>query len=1073
MTAINTTIIDNRDGNTLLTALQRMGAGGRDLTVASAFFSLDALLLLADALDGYDRIRILFGDDASPKQRRLLLEKLRLTSDADLLVQREKLPLLSALQKVEALFRSGRVEARCYTANKFHAKAYLIMRPDVYPAQMAVIGSGNFTRPGLLQNTELNVELTPEQTSQLQQWYEERWEEAAEDVVTEDVLNEIRRQIDLYDPYYIYLKALYTWGQDRQGPGLERRSKLQEMLDKHQEDGYLQALKIIEKQHGVMICDGVGLGKSFIALALIEHFCREGKNVLLLAPKNILENSWKGYLRDHLSRYRSPFGNIHEMPMTALGFEPNSYGKDQDLLDLIDEDQDIVRQFCERSDVIVIDESHNFRTRSANRYRNLYNIIEPCNGKRKTVVMLSATPINTVYTDMSSQLALITHEGGAIDGYSIEQIRKAARELDKDRSQDMSGQLSLQIGYTPSETLNKVLERVLIQRSRTTCKQLSVAAGRDLRFPKRNDPECIEYAIGRESESYRVLIELADERFRPLARYLEAVRKELGKLKDSDTGALPNRLLKGPAKGIKLAAFWTEQYKRVPEIGSKLYHDEVHLAGLVFANAMKQLESSPVAFQGIIQSIALGLIARLRHVFREDAETIIEPHTGWIRTPIFSSFDDDANEDASSDIIDDGDTLDASGEEVDAWLQQAVRSRNLENKLRDFTSESYDVERWKYDIIGDLDFLREIHSAIIKARRQPDPKMVQVCPVIERELSAGKRVLVFTQSQRTAQYLENELNGCLKGYNVARIDSRVDETRAAIIHAFCPGYNKPPVDNSGKLKWPHSIPKRIDVLISTDVLSEGVNLQEAGIILNYDIHWNPVRLIQRIGRVDRRLDTRVTPGEHEFSIYNVLPPEEIEKIIKLVESVEHRTLKISRALGIDASFFKATDPAGTLKEFNKYYEGEMNASDIASTHYVRCFDDPDPKVMSILDQLPPGAFGAWGKAPLDGLFALFTMEATEAASAIDREHFAQVIGRPVLILEQTGRQMLIDAGAILDILSRTNHGEHSNNPSDEQQLSQRLRKLKDAVRTQFAEVSLPRTIVPKLVCWMELRKEDC
>jgi HKD family nuclease len=150
MTYSSSSIIDNRDENTLLVGLRKMSEGGREICVATAFFSLDALLLLADVLADYQRVRILFGDDSDAKQRAKLLQMLRLRSDDDLLRQREELPQLSPLKKVEALFAAGRVEARCYTAKKFHAKAYLITRP-VFPSQVGVIGSGNFTRPGLLQ----------------------------------------------------------------------------------------------------------------------------------------------------------------------------------------------------------------------------------------------------------------------------------------------------------------------------------------------------------------------------------------------------------------------------------------------------------------------------------------------------------------------------------------------------------------------------------------------------------------------------------------------------------------------------------------------------------------------------------------------------------------------------------------------------------------------------------------------------------------------------------------------------------------------------------------------------------
>ena len=126
-----TSIIDNLAENTLLAGLQRMGGGGRQLRIATAFFSLNALLLLADTLEEFEHVQILFGDDADAQQRLKLLEMLRRESDKELREQRETVSQLSPLKKVEALFEAGRIEARCYTSKKFHAKAYLVHRPHV------------------------------------------------------------------------------------------------------------------------------------------------------------------------------------------------------------------------------------------------------------------------------------------------------------------------------------------------------------------------------------------------------------------------------------------------------------------------------------------------------------------------------------------------------------------------------------------------------------------------------------------------------------------------------------------------------------------------------------------------------------------------------------------------------------------------------------------------------------------------------------------------------------------------------------------------------------------------------
>lgn len=1084
---MTTSIIDNQAENTLLAGLTRLGKGGQELSIATAFFSLNALLLIADTLDQYQHVRILFGDDADAKQRWKLMEMLRQKSDEELLTQRERLPQLSPLKKIETLFVSGRIEARCYTAQKFHAKAYLVHRPDVYPHYLGVIGSGNFTRPGLIQNIELNVELANEQLHQLEKWYEDRWQEAAADTVTEDVLSEIRRQITLYDPYVLYCKALAQWGQQQQDLGAVRQhTALVDQLDPHQWIGFSQAVKIIEREHGVMICDGVGLGKSFIALALMEYYCRQGNNVLLVAPKNVLDTSWREYLSNYLGPYLAPFGNIHPIPMTKLGFDPQEQQTDPEKLR---QSREEVKQLADRADVIVIDESHNFRTTSADRYHNLLGIVAPHAEKRKKVILLTATPINTAYRDLSAQIALVTQDHGNIGGYPIEKIKKITAYLDREAraTEEVSHlQLNLHLNTTGLDDLGRVLESVVIQRSRKTCKGLSEVTGKPLRFPSRQAPECVEYKIGTQSDRYRDLVALAQKRFQPGVVFLERMRQELKDAEEKKRPLKPAKVTPSQLRGIKLAAFLTEQYRNGPRAvaatseetqasedkgndGLKTYRDEVHLAGLVFSNTLKQLESSPAAFQGILQSLGTGLLARLEVAMGTEVQPYLTRHQAWLRTPLFPKenissleLDNLTEAETEADLDSDGETLDASGGEPDAWLAEAVAKRGLVKKLRDFRGPLYDVRRWREDIASDLEYLKEIHAATLQARQQPDPKLEAVLPVLRAVLAQNQRVLIFTQSQRTAEYLELALKSRLEEFTVARIDSRVEKTRAAILHAFCPGYNRKAIAPS--------VPPRLDVLISTDVLSEGVNLQEAGAICNYDIHWNPVRLIQRIGRVDRRLDPVITPEIHSFRIINVLPPPEIDSILRLVGTVENRTIRISRTLGLDEAFFKSTDPAGTLIEYNHLLEGDTTPRDAALIEYTRQIAAPDPALLRILDQLPPGAFGVWDRAPLNGLFALFTLQPTRTSPDADKQRYQSLLGRPLLALERAGLPTLFDAGSILEILAGTEPGRHSGTPSDEQQLSERLKKLRDAARQQFGSLSLPGTIRPQLVCWMELKK---
>ena len=254
-------------------------------------------------------------NQADKTQRAKLLAKLRETSDKELEERRFVDPTLSDLTTIDTLFRQKRIQARCYTAKKFHAKAYFATRVH-YSNRMGILGSGNFTGPGLTRNIELNVELSPEQTTALGAWFEERWKEAAADDVTADIHIEIKRHIDLYDPYAIYQCALLAWGDWIQGRDELPPLELTAVLDPHQEDAYRQALKIIARERGVLISDGVGLGKSYVALALMEHFLARGKRAFLIAPKAVITSSWEGYLTKYLDRYRRGYSSLVHEPMT-------------------------------------------------------------------------------------------------------------------------------------------------------------------------------------------------------------------------------------------------------------------------------------------------------------------------------------------------------------------------------------------------------------------------------------------------------------------------------------------------------------------------------------------------------------------------------------------------------------------------------------------------------------------------------------------------------------------------------------------------------------------------------------
>lgn len=1050
-----TSIVDNRGENTLCNAIDQITENGRELWIATAFFSLDALNMVGKNLQSAERIRLLFGDDASAKQRNALLAAMRNRSDADLLRQRDVDALLQGLRRALQLINDGKLEARVYTREKFHAKLYISHRTG-YPPASSIVGSGNFTRSGLTQNIELNVRLIEDQTEKLISWYQDRWDEAEEDDVTLVLKAEIERQIRLYAPYAIYLKALLTWGDYVQGRDPLKQLQILPLLDPHQEHAYRQALRILQREPGVMICDGVGLGKSFVALALMEHWLSEGSRVLLVAPKAILKSSWEGYLRRYLSRYSRGFTNLHCKPMTWFGFDPEEDSNDLEQL----------VEYATQADVIIIDESHNFRNSASQRYENLYRVVAPNERGRKKIVLLTATPINTRYEDLSSQFQILTHDTGAISGIPRLQINKLARNKDREIMKkgeplEQGDFLDLQ-GVMLEDLLGIALKAVAIQRSRKTCRGLADAAGRHLRFPKRQKPTEVSYELGYGHES---LIKEASLRFKELGAYIAAYRDEVTEASEKDR-AVKKTFGKQPQHGLKFSGYLPNLFSRNKAISNRQAQVEAFLAAMVFVNVMKQLESSTPAFQSIIESLGRGLALRLRHFCgdEEKVQAALRRHEKWVKLPANVEPDDQISDEPEDAVADE-----ASGGETDDYICREERRAIKRLKALGFSNETHDVARWRNDILNDLEHLQSIHDKCLHAREEQDAKLVEISKHVREQRSLGRKVLIFSQSRLTAQYIQSGLEAIL-GEKVAMVTSEIGgDIRARILNAFSPHYNDLHTRNMKPLD-------ELNILVSTDVLAEGVNLQEAGCVLNYDLHWNPTRLIQRIGRVDRRL--KQGEPDHEFDILNVFPPKAIDEVISLVDTVEHRKRKISHLLGIDVSFFKATDEEDTLKEFNRLYEGEESPRDKQLIQYVRQVELSSEQ-KAIAEALPPGALGVWSGAPCDGVFALFLIvwRKPEAAPEhwnpeqtipeADLKRFRSLIGAPKLLLGRSGPEIETDAPSVLELLAKVSPQEKSGFPRDIEALQKNLKRLRSAALSSIPDRT--QNVTVELVCWMELQ----
>jgi hypothetical protein len=499
---------------------------------------------------------------------------------------------------------------------------------------------------------------------------------------------------------------------------------------------------------------------------------------------------------------------------------------------------------------------------------------------------------------------------------------------------------------------------------------------------------------------------------------------------------------------------------------------------MIFVNVMKQLESSTPAFQSIIESLGRGLALRLRHYCGEEEQVrcALAGYRSWIPLP-----EAPAPEDRDlGDEPEDGAADEASGGETDDFVSREERRAVKRLKSLGFNRSTHDVDRWRDDILGDLEHLDSIHAKCLRAQAETDAKLEQIAVQVKKQRDLGRKVLLFTQSRKTADYVHKALAERLSE-KVGLVTSEIGgDTRARILNAFSPRYNDLPTrsgKNGGRPEPGHALPE-LHVLVSTDVLSEGVNLQEAGCILNYDLHWNPTRLIQRIGRVDRRL--RDEDPDHSFDILNVFPPDPINDIIRLVDTVENRQRKIRHLLGIDASFFRATDEEGTLKEFNQLYEGGQTPRETQLIEYVRQVKLTSEE-RALADSLPPGALGVWSRAPRAGIFALFRIawrkpehaprdwSPADTIPSADRKHFAGLIGAPRLLLTD-GTAVSSSASAILDLLAQTVPGEKSGRPGSPAELQAALKCLRSAALASIPDRT--QSVTVELVCWLELRKDD-
>ncbi|MCO6184597.1 helicase-related protein [Rhizobium sp. L1K21] len=1002
----------------------------KQFDIASGFFEIGALLELDGEWEKLDKIRVLMGDEVSKRTKRAFEKALANVSDRlnkSIEHTKTKNHFLDGVEAIVKALRTGKIECRVYRKDKFHAKTYITHARKEVIGSFALVGSSNFTLPGLTQNVELNVQVAGTPVAVLQEWYDEHWAEAED--ITPEILQVAERHTRPYKPFETYARSLqqYFLGHEETAGEWEKRSsRIFPVLAKYQTDGYGGLLKRAEKYGGAFLCDGVGLGKTFIGLMLIERFAvHDKKNVALFVPKAAKEPVWERELRNRLPDVFKGYSRLKIFSHTDLMRE-----KMQDELDRV----------AEEADVIIVDEAHHFRNTGIrgeegearkSRYWRLYDLAEG-----KQVFLLTATPINNRLTDFQHMVEFFSrHQADHFAGgtLGIHSLPGYIRQLEKQIENEIYGrtddpELELTTADVSSRLQSDPLfDALVVQRSRNYVKESMKREGDgEVMFPQPRKPTVAEYSV---RQTYGKLLDIVATAFHkkdPL--FVLGIYNPYAYYK-GDTEYVATALERGRLKQV---------------------------VALIRTSFLKRFESSAEAFRQSCWRLLLKLLAWLEiHCESDHEKAQLER---WKRKhakllgyqPQKDLLDPEADEDL-----------------VSPELMEAVEKLDRDD---------FKVDEIITDSLADLEQIADFLYELEKFKPSQDLKLKKLVQLLTKDpVLAKHKVLIFTEFGDTARYLADQLRKSgIDG--VEQIDSGTKGDRAKIIQRFAPYYNESSSKEQGD--------KEIRVLISTDVLSEGLNLQDATRLINYDLHWNPVRLMQRIGRVDRRMNAVIEakivkdhPDQKDLrgtvAYWNFLPPDDLDDLLRLYGKVAHKTLRISKTLGIEhGKLLREDDDYEDLKNFEAQYEGQKSPDEQMHLEWQDLLKEY-PDLGETLNGFPNGIFS--GKENIKpGTRAVFFCYARPAYDKAVSDQSGEDIWTTEAgdvqwyLYDIVSKEIIEDAPRIIDAVRSTPETPRKVEMEQLQLSDVRAVVEKHIARTFLRKVQAPVGVGPVLKAWMEL-----
>lgn len=836
---------------------------GADLSIVSAYFTIYAYDALRDALEQAGRTRFLYGEPTAVgalDPRDGDAKSFRLNKDGGITLRQALAQ--KPLAKTCAEWIEKQVEIRTIAhANFLHGKLYHVGTDE---GSAAVAGSSNFTVRGLgfgaTPNLELNLEIRDgSERTELLDWFNRLWTDTN---LTRDAKSEVLAALERlgqpYAPQFVYYKTLFHVFEDWIARHGERDDLLEgvhlhdtdiwKALYAFQRDGVTSAINRLLRHNGCIVADSVGLGKTWTALAVIKFFELRNERVLVLCPKRLEENwirytAWAAYRNNPFESDRLNYSVLAHTDLSRYEGRAGNI--------------DLARFNWGAFDLIVIDESHNFRNEGTDRKneagvvirRSRYNrLLEDAlgDGVRTKVLMLSATPVNTSLRDLRNQIYLMTEkrQDAFREALGIGNIQSmfgiAQREFqnwERERRAGTAADKTALLEGLGSDFLS-LLDAVTLARSRDHVRRFYPEVTAKIGgFPERQKPKNLYPRTDRAGElAY-------DDLHEQIGSFRLAVYQPSQYLLDSS--------------GLE-----EERLKRQFDQRDR----ERFLIGMMRVNFLKRLESSVHSFTRTME--------RLLKKMEDLDKRIAEYHAQ-----------------GTQEELDFGIDMDEEDEEF------------VVGRGRKYQLSQIDLGRWQQDLNEDWDLFAEILERARLVTVERDAKLAELKQVLRNKIEAptrdkdgrlNRKVLIFTTFSDTAGYLYDNLqrwaNGEL-GVHIALItgsggnrSSTGESEFVEILARFAPRAQQARDDRA-----------EVDILIATDCLSEGQNLQDCDLVVNYDIHWNPVRLMQRFGRIDR-LGSR----SYRVAMVNFWPTVDLDRYLDLKNRVEARmALADATATGLD------------------------------------------------------------------------------------------------------------------------------------------------------------------------------